>query len=265
VSQLLQRGETVYSIPPSLTSQYRARRGRKKNDLVDAENVGRALLANPQLTSLHSGLKQRELQELTRTQRRLSEQLKASRSALQELMAESSVREIIQQVITVLLQQRAALEKQIRAAIQSVMPSLLKVLGVGPIVAGVLLAEAEDPRRLASSHHFASYCGAAPVERGSGQNRRNANQSWRESSPQLGSSHCRPSAAANGWRSIEEIRRQSAACVARRSALLSDCSKRISRVNYFESYNDPPRNHCHRLFTRPPADARMEYSIEGGS
>ena len=58
--------------------------------MVDAENVGRALLANPQLTPLHSTEQQRELQELTRAQRRLSEQLKANRSALQELMAESA-------------------------------------------------------------------------------------------------------------------------------------------------------------------------------
>ena len=95
VGQLLERSEMVYSIPPSLTSQYRARRGRKKNDVVDAENVGRALLANPQLTPLHNTEQQRELQELTRAQRRLSEQLRANRGALQELMAESAVRKII--------------------------------------------------------------------------------------------------------------------------------------------------------------------------
>jgi transposase len=52
VSQLVERGEIIYSIPPSLTSQYRAQRGRKKNDVVDAENVSRALLANPQLPAL---------------------------------------------------------------------------------------------------------------------------------------------------------------------------------------------------------------------
>jgi hypothetical protein len=75
VGQLLERSEIVYSIPPSLTSQYRARRGRKKNDLVDAENVGRALLANPQFKPLHNTEQQRGLQELTRAQRRLSEQL----------------------------------------------------------------------------------------------------------------------------------------------------------------------------------------------
>jgi transposase len=172
VGQLLEQSEMVYSIPPSLTSQYRSRRGRKKNDMVDAENVGRVLLANPQLTPLHSMEQQRELQELTRAQRRLSEQLKANRSGLQELMPESPVREIIQQVITILLKQLAALEQQIRVVVSTVMPALLKLQGVGPIVAGVLLAETGDPRRFASPHHFASYCGAAPVERGSGQNRR---------------------------------------------------------------------------------------------
>jgi hypothetical protein len=36
VTQLLAKGEVVYPIAPSLTSQYRCRRGRKKNDQVDA-------------------------------------------------------------------------------------------------------------------------------------------------------------------------------------------------------------------------------------
>src|SRR5438270_12735496 len=41
VNELLTRKETVYAIAPSLTSQYRCRRGRKKNDQVDAANVAR--------------------------------------------------------------------------------------------------------------------------------------------------------------------------------------------------------------------------------
>jgi len=45
VGQLLSRGDRVFSISPSLSSQYRARRGRKKNDIIDAGNVARALLA----------------------------------------------------------------------------------------------------------------------------------------------------------------------------------------------------------------------------
>src|SRR4030095_1881894 len=51
-------------------------------------------------------------------------------------------------------------------------PGLLKIAGVGPVVAGVLLAETADPKRFPSADHFASYTGAAPVERGSGQNSR---------------------------------------------------------------------------------------------
>src|SRR4029450_928658 len=48
VGQFLPPGESVFSISPALTSQYRARRGRKKNDIIDAGNVARALVANPQ-------------------------------------------------------------------------------------------------------------------------------------------------------------------------------------------------------------------------
>ena len=40
--------EAVVDVPPSLTSQYRSRRSRKKNDAVDAQNAARGLLANPQ-------------------------------------------------------------------------------------------------------------------------------------------------------------------------------------------------------------------------
>lgn len=172
VGQLLSRGETVCSIPPALTSQYRARRGRKKNDIVDAENVARALMANPQLPEWKVVEQQRALQELTRTQRRLSEQLKANRGALQELAAESAVREVLQQVIETLVRELKTLEHHIRVMVNKRMPSLLEIAGVGPVVAGVLLAETGDPKRFATVNHFASYCGAAPVERGSGQNTR---------------------------------------------------------------------------------------------
>ena len=85
-------------------------------------------------------------------------------------MAESPVREVLQPVICTLVNQLKVLQRQIRLMVNDLMPSLLNVQGVGPIVAGVLLAEAGDPKRFASANHFASYCGAAPVERGSGQN-----------------------------------------------------------------------------------------------
>jgi transposase len=172
ISELLAKGETVYSIAPSLTSQYRSRRGRKKNDPVDAANVARALLANPQLPSLQYSDRQRDLQELSRAQRRLSEQLRSNRSALSELTEHSPVRGVIEEVIRTLLVQLNGLEKQLRSIVRTVMPSLLEVSGVGAIVASTLLAEVGDPHRFPTVDHFASYCGAAPVERGSGQNSR---------------------------------------------------------------------------------------------
>ena len=172
VKELLAHGEAVYPICPNLTSQYRSRRGRKKNDTVDATNVARALLANPQLPLLQILNSQRELQELSRAQRRLSEQLKSNRGALKELTEDSPVREILQQVIRTLVVQLKELQRQIHSAVSRIMPRLLDLPGVGAIMAGTLLAEAGDPQRFPTADHFASYCGAAPIERGSGQNTR---------------------------------------------------------------------------------------------
>jgi transposase len=172
VNELLAQGETIYSISPNLTSQYRARRGRKKNDVVDATNVARALLANPKLPPLRKLDSQRELQELSRAQRRLSEQLKSNRGALQELAEDSPVREILEQVIRTLVVQLKELQRQLRSVVSRVMPRLLELPGIGAIMAGTLLAETGDPQRFPNADHFASYCGAAPVERGSGQNTR---------------------------------------------------------------------------------------------
>ena len=41
VSGLLDAGELLVSVAPSLTSQYRSRRSAKKNDGVDAQNAAR--------------------------------------------------------------------------------------------------------------------------------------------------------------------------------------------------------------------------------
>lgn len=172
VCELLKQGETVHHIPPNLTSQYRARLSRKKNDVVDASNAARALLANPELSAFRLGKGQREFQDLTRTQRRLSEQLKANRMALQALGTGSSARSALTQVIQVLEEQLADLSKQMKTMVKSFAPALLELLGVGPVVASVILGEVGNIGRFTNEGHFASYCGAAPVERGSGKNSR---------------------------------------------------------------------------------------------
>jgi len=111
VNELLAKEEAIYPIPPSLTSQYRSRRGAKKNDQVDAANVARALLANPQLPRLQYSDQQRELQELSRAQRRLSEQLTSNRSALSEFPEQSPVHAVIEEVIRTLVCQLGELER----------------------------------------------------------------------------------------------------------------------------------------------------------
>jgi len=173
VSELLHRGEAVYSISPSVTSQYRSRRGRKKNDVVDAANVARALLANPELPALLKSVgQQRELQELSRARERLSDQLKSNRLALAELTEHSRVREILKQVIQTIASQLKELERRLHGLVTALKPHLLDLDGVGAVIAGTLLAEVGDVQRFPNEDHFASYCGAAPVERGSGQNSR---------------------------------------------------------------------------------------------
>src|SRR4051794_20320745 len=77
---------------------------------------------------------------MSRAQHRFSEQLKSNRSALAELTEHSPVRDIIEQVIQALVVQLKELEKQLRAAVSARMPSLLDLPGVGPVVAGTMLA-----------------------------------------------------------------------------------------------------------------------------
>lgn len=43
---------------------------------------------------------------------------------------------------------------------------------MGPVVSGVVLAEAGDMQRFRSADAFAAYCGAAPAERSSGKLKR---------------------------------------------------------------------------------------------
>ena len=85
LSHALAVREDVVNVSPNLTSQYRSRRGRKKNDRVDAVNVARAYLANPELPPFSPRADSEELKELTRTRERLVETLKANRSALRRL------------------------------------------------------------------------------------------------------------------------------------------------------------------------------------
>lgn len=179
VEQLLGDQEVVVGISPSLTSQYRSRRGRKKSDPIDAEQVAKVLLANPNLPLYRNIYHVQNLKLLTRSRERLVVYRKAERMAIEQLPANQTTLkqtlQTLQTLVEALDQAIEVLDTQIEEQIKAYCPVLLsqkKQQGVGVVLAGVILAETGDIARFASVHHFASYCGAAPTERWSGQNKR---------------------------------------------------------------------------------------------
>lgn len=172
VASLLAAGEEVANVPPSLTSQYRSRRSAKKNDAVDAQNVARALLANPELMLGRAPCpEQRRLQVFSRTRGRLATQLKANRMALKELPEGSPERAAVEEVAGCLAEQVGRLGALLGEVVKEVMPEVLEIRGVGPVLGATILAEVGDVSRFASPDKFAGYCGG-PVDRSSGKSSR---------------------------------------------------------------------------------------------
>lgn len=170
VAELLDEGERAFDVPPSLTSRYRSRGGRKKNDLVDAENAARALIANPRLPAYRPRPYQRELKELTRNRSRLAEQLKANRMALKGLPEGSACRGALERVVACLAEEaKTSLEKAMTSLVERAVPEILEIRGVGGVLGATILAEVGDVSRFEKESRFTAYCGAAPVDRGSGK------------------------------------------------------------------------------------------------
>jgi transposase len=167
LSRSLLKRHKLVDVHPSLTSQYRSKRGRTKSDVVDAENVARAALAHPELTPFQVQPKLEELKSLSRTRDVLVKQLTAHRLSLQSIDVEAA-RKALEAVMTVLKAQIGALETRLKTLVNELMPELLGVSGVGVVHAATLLAEAGDVRRFRSPHAFAMFAGCAPVERSSG-------------------------------------------------------------------------------------------------
>lgn len=167
VTGLLKGGEDVYSIPPSMTAQYRSRRGRKKDDEVDAENAAKALLANPAITPYLPTKYEQRLKELTRNYQRLSHQLKASRMAAKAI-DDALVLEVTLKVVKALEESLATLKQELEKTVRKVAPDLLKIRGVGPVVASTILAETGRITRFAHRDHFVAFAGCAPIRWESG-------------------------------------------------------------------------------------------------
>lgn len=170
VSGLLAEGERVISVSPALTSQYRSRRGRKKNDLVDAEQVGRVVWANPELSDYQITQALQSLKDLSRTYQRLSSQYKSNCMAQKDLPPQlaQQLQGLLRELKTLLKQ----LKSQMRPLILQLCPVLLEESGLDVVLSAQLLAETTGIQRFANADRFALYCGAAPLERSSGQSHR---------------------------------------------------------------------------------------------
>ena len=165
----------VIDVPPSLTSQYRSKRTQQKSDEVDAANIARAVLANPELSQFAPCDQQEQLKSLTRTRQKLVEQRTALSLSLRTLSL-ASARQALEAVLVTLKASIKTLEQQMRRLVKALMPELLKAQGIGLVGAATLLAEAGDVRTFRSQHSFAMFAGCAPVERSSGgQQRRQLN------------------------------------------------------------------------------------------
>ena len=170
VRSCLKQTESVFAVTPNLTSQYRRRGNDPKDDKTDAVNAARVLLANPQLTAYSPFKAQRQAQQLTRQQRRLSQQLKANRMALVEL-EDHKLKASIKAVIKALKKALAELIRELKTIIKEHAAPLLSPLGVGPVVAGIILAEVGLVSRFRSRNAFAAYAGCAPLSKQSGKSK----------------------------------------------------------------------------------------------
>lgn len=167
VTHLLEAGEAVYPITPSLTARYRSRSANGKDDEIDATNAGRALLANEDLQIYRPMPYQQELKELTRAYQRIRNEIKANKMSARERSLEV-VKEALEKANQALEEAAKTLKRRMAAITKDLAPDMLSRVGIGPLVSATLLAESGWFARFASEDHFASYAGAAPIRWSSG-------------------------------------------------------------------------------------------------
>lgn len=167
VNELLEAGEQLHAVAPAMTAEYRKRCRRGKDDEIDAGSAARAVLANDDMPLYMPAPYEAKLKELTRTYQRLVSQCKSTRMSLRQLDC-GEILESLRRVIEALETASKELKREIDKIAKKVAPELLERQGVGPIVAGTVLAEVGRIDRFASADKFAAYAGCAPIPWDSG-------------------------------------------------------------------------------------------------
>jgi transposase len=167
VDDLLAAGEQLHAVSPGMTAQYRKRGQRGKDDAIDAGSAARVVLANSDLPVYLPTAYEKELKELTRTHQHLISKCRSTRMALREREV-LLVREALEHAAGAFEAAARDLKKLIKKAVVGIAPQLFARQGVGPIVAGILLAEVGRIERFRDEHAFAAYAGCAPLPWASG-------------------------------------------------------------------------------------------------
>jgi transposase len=204
-SDLLAAGERMVRVPPKLMAHARdAARTYGKSDPIDALAVARAALRHPELPTAQLDGPARELRllvdhredlvaERTRCINRLRWHLHeldpawdpkprsltnyvqldgvASRLARLDGMVARVAAEIVGHIRHITVRERA-LAREIHQRVSHIAPTLLALVGVGPLTAAKIVAEVADVRRFRSKDAFARHNGTAPLPVWSGNRER---------------------------------------------------------------------------------------------
>jgi transposase len=207
VAQLLASGrQRVLDVPAKLAARARllGSGSARKTDVTDAASVAAVAQRNQRLRMVQaedhtvilrllSDHRDHQVAERTRTLNRLHVLLRdlhpgGAKRDLSTIQAAALLRLI--RPLTPVDKQRKVLARDLLAdlrrldttikahtkslttALDTAGSTLTDVHGLGPVLAAKILAHSGDITRFPSRHHYASYCGTAPIEASSGDQRR---------------------------------------------------------------------------------------------
>jgi transposase len=207
VAQLLAAaGQSVLDVPAKLAARARllGSGSSRKTDITDAASVAAVAQRHQRLRPVQaedhtvvlrllSDRRDDLVAERTRTLNRLHVLLRdlhpgGAKRGLSTLQAAALMRQI--RPLTVVDEHRKSLArdllgdvrrldtaikastKALGLALQDAGSTLTQIHGLGPVLAAKIVAHSGDITRFPSRHHYASYCGTAPIEASSGDLRR---------------------------------------------------------------------------------------------
>lgn len=174
--QAVAQNTRVYDIPASRVAGLRSRRGQAKNDERDAINAAVGYLNETtrytpvQLSPTNLELRslERIRASLVRERVRLHAQHKAFKN--QAFTSEVALK-ALEACVNTLNMEIKRVTTEIKHKVKQ-FKGLLDEVGVGEVIAGVLVGEISDVTRFKDEAAFAAYAGVAPIERSSGASKR---------------------------------------------------------------------------------------------